>query len=111
MVTEIQVDNWVKISTTNTKVTQAILNNIIAGTTTYTAIALTEQWITDFGFVKSLDDTSNRFIYSLNNVNIKFQSVRGIADIYFNNDYQDSTDCAHQLQNIYQAIIGTMITK
>jgi hypothetical protein len=111
MVTEIQVDNWVKISTTNTKVTQTILNNIISGATTYTAIALTEQWLLDLGFVKTLDDVSNRFIYSLAEVGIKYQQVRAIADIYFNGDYQDSTDCVHQLQNVYQGIKGVMITK
>ena len=111
MVTEYQVDNYAKVGTVNTKLTQSHIDQIVAGTLTVTPIALTETWILDLHFIKALDDVSKRFIYSQSDVNIKYQQVRAIADIYFNNEYQDSTDCVHQLQNINQAITGIMIVK
>ena len=112
MILELQTDTWVKIAGVNTKLTAQLISDINAGTKTYTAIAITETWLTDFGLTKYIDEVGVVMFQLLDkNVYIYLSPIRQVADIYFGNELMFSVDCVHQVQNVVHSLIGEMITK
>ena len=107
---DLLVDDVVKIGGVNTKLTALDIAEIIAGTKTYTPIALTDKWLTDLGFTTYLDEVGLG-MYQQGNVYVYLSPVRFVADIYWGNELQAGVDCVHQLQNVYKALTGIMITK
>lgn len=103
--------DYVKISNVVTKLTAQQVLDIQNSITTYTPIALTDTWFTDFGFTAFVDGDTGLGKYKKGDVTIFFSPIRLVAEITYCEQIVATVDCVHHVQNVVRKQSGEMLTK